>query len=349
MNQDNPYPRADLTALGVHIFAGGFTLGVQEHFNTIAQFEGKPHYGGATFRANFPYIEVHEGEWPYERYEHLIDFVFANPPCAPFTSNSAKSDTTRLFTDDPRCELTRETVALLPKIKPKVLLYESVIGAWTKGRALIDEFVHFCLNEGYAVTIYMHDAKWLGVPQERPRLFFIAHNVKLDFPVPDWTMTTVRDVLAGLNDVGEPYERTLARDDIKAILPHTPPDSIFRKTWDRLNPPETWVRNKQGNVKGRPVFGIRRAAWDVPFKTVAGYEIIHPDESRGLSINEIARIGGFPPMFDWSHTKDPIKEIARGVAPPVGEHIAKIVHDGIKRGEPVRPEFSLIDYRKAPV
>ena len=41
-----------MKAIGSHIFAGGFTLGVEKHFDVLAHFEGDGAYGADTFALN---------------------------------------------------------------------------------------------------------------------------------------------------------------------------------------------------------------------------------------------------------------------------------------------------------
>ena len=45
-----------MKALGAYIFAGGFALGVEKHFDILAHFEMKPGVYKKTFQANFPNV-----------------------------------------------------------------------------------------------------------------------------------------------------------------------------------------------------------------------------------------------------------------------------------------------------
>jgi hypothetical protein len=61
-----------MKALGAYIFAGGFALGVEKHFDILAHFEMKPGVYKKTFQANFPNVEYYEGEenWPKEKFKN---------------------------------------------------------------------------------------------------------------------------------------------------------------------------------------------------------------------------------------------------------------------------------------
>ncbi len=75
-----------MKAIGSHIFAGGFTIGVKKHFNVLAHFEGDG-YGADTFSLNYPEIPVFVGpeNWPTGDYKD-VDFIYGNPPCAPWST-----------------------------------------------------------------------------------------------------------------------------------------------------------------------------------------------------------------------------------------------------------------------
>ena len=81
------------TAIGAYIFAGGFTLGVREHFEVRAHLE-ESKYGVATFTKNQPGIPVYfpPENWPIstlKRDHEPIHFVYGNPPCAAWSGAGA--------------------------------------------------------------------------------------------------------------------------------------------------------------------------------------------------------------------------------------------------------------------
>src|SRR6185369_10322557 len=80
------------TALGAHIYAGGFSLGVRRHFDVLCHFE-EWKFGVATVEQNLK-IPVHVGEpstWPINEYTGYVDFVYCNPPCAPWSRAGGKA------------------------------------------------------------------------------------------------------------------------------------------------------------------------------------------------------------------------------------------------------------------
>ena len=110
-----------MKALGTYIFAGGFTLGVSKHFDVDAHFESKPGLYKKTFKANFPDIPVYEGEddWPRKKFKNKIDFVYCNPPCAPWSNLGGAQKGAGAWRDDPRIKCWRDSFNLLKDLKPK--------------------------------------------------------------------------------------------------------------------------------------------------------------------------------------------------------------------------------------
>src|SRR5687768_13498272 len=118
-----------LKAVGCTIYAGGFTVGVKRHFDVLCHLEGDK-YGVATARANFPTMPIHVGKenWPLEQLRRAKpDFVFGNPPCAPWSVAGKKGDH---WKTDPRLETTRGHFGLVEVLRPKVWAWESVLGAF---------------------------------------------------------------------------------------------------------------------------------------------------------------------------------------------------------------------------
>jgi site-specific DNA-cytosine methylase len=103
-----------MKALGAYIFAGGFALGVKKHFDILAHFEMKPGVYKKTFQANFPDVEYYEGEenWPKDKFKNKVDFVYCNPPCAPWSNLGSTQKGAMAWKDDPRIACWRNAFSL---------------------------------------------------------------------------------------------------------------------------------------------------------------------------------------------------------------------------------------------
>lgn len=337
-----------LNAVGVHIYAGGFTLGAVNHFNVLAHLEAGA-YGLETIEANFPGLKVYspENEWPVASLANeCVHCIYGNPPCAPFSINN-KSDTH--WTDDPRVNDIKNQFALLSRIRPNVWIWESVQPAYKKGRPLVDELANKAMDLGYAVSFVLFDAQWLGIPQRRRRFFFVAHNVELPWHLSEITAEPPRvgEVLDSIPEelIGEPFHEAFKRHAY--LIPHTPPGKSLRVAFDQMMEDGKIERelNKMGQIKGRPSWGGVRLDGEGVAPTMVGYGWAHPYEDRPLSLVEMQVLTTFPPEYEFVGT-GPTSLMARGVLPKVADWLMGIVAQGILADRPVEPQTFEVDIKK---
>ena len=343
-----------LTALGADIFAGGFSLGIQRAgFNVLAHFE-ENNYGLKTTNHNFPNLPVHVGfdSWPVDDFKDKdIDLIFANPPCAawsPAGHTAAKGpDKWKL---DPRKDCTIRCMTLRTRLRPKIYVTESVTQAWTKGREFFEPLMAEAAEEGYATTVLLHDAQWLGLPQCRKRVFFVFHRIGFSVQAPNWAPPPVPLDFLPEEPVGEamiekPHYFTEKR--IKKVKP----GERLAKFWERTTPEEKRTRNALGGLVGRPAFGHVRLPVDRPGGATVGYCIIHPTQHRFLSTEEIQLLSGFPADYHFTPGGKNARaaEIARGVCPTVGEWLGKQCRAAIEMNVPLTEVTQrVVDFRRPP-
>src|SRR3972149_5345400 len=83
----------DLTAVGVHVFAGGFSLGIGPYFTVTDHLEGAATWE-RTVKHNLPTVRQWnpKTQWPVDRLrKDPPALLYANPPCAPFSSIGGRS------------------------------------------------------------------------------------------------------------------------------------------------------------------------------------------------------------------------------------------------------------------
>lgn len=358
-----------LTALGTYIFAGGFSLGVSKHFKVLAHFEDGT-FGTEAVRANMPDIDIFMDPqtWPAAEYKGRVDFVFANPPCAPFSMAGVQPlrnrdyDHSDKWRQDPRVSCIYNAYELLHQIRPTVWAFESVQGAYKRGRELIDELTRGALKLGYSATHVLFDGIDVGTPQHRRRFFCVFHKVEipwtypLDHPHPDgfkrsdrWP--TVREVI-GHFPSPDPAD-VMPLSGLEDLISITRPGEGFRTAWERrqcerYGPRENWPKNKNGHFKGRPSFSMHRLAWDmIPPTHIGGCHQAHPEEDRWLSWQEAAALGGYPPDYVFPVSLDQKFVIMyRAVLPAAGEWLARNVRASIEAGRPTRGEVWSRDFEK---
>lgn len=345
-------------AIGAHIYAGGFTVGVKQHFNVLAHLEHAA-YGEEVVRMNYPEIPVYAGgpaAWkPFleslPRGKNRPRFIFANPPCAIWSGASAGRVTA--WREDPRLAFHHDIFALLGEVEPDVMAIESVPPIFTKGRAHVDDLIAKANVLGYSTTVVKCDAKWLGVAQKRSRIFLTFHRVEMDWKSPSFTQpTTVRDVISNIKLRKPIYEMSLTEANwgeyktkptwLEAAL-NAEPGERLAKSFNRLHPnPE---RGRQGQAIGRPGFIYSRAPLDRPCGVIMAGSTLHPTENRLLHQDEISAICSFPRDWKWptsGNYSDISGFASRGVMPRVGEWLAENVSRSIDGGKRMNEQTATV-------
>lgn len=337
-------------ALGAHIYAGGFTVGVSKHFDVVGHLEHAA-YGKEVVELNFPGLPVVAGgpaAWkPFidalPRGHNRVRFLIANPPCALWASSSHGRSTA--WHEDPRLQLHHDVMTLLPDVEPDVMAVESVPPFFTKGRSHVDRLIADAKKLGYSSTVVKHDAKWMGVPQARKRVFLVFHRVAIDWDLPAFDrVVTVREAFRGLPKKTKGYDPSLPKYYAHDLVAETPPGHTLRDTFDRKYP--NAPRGENGNVIGRPSFLDIRFPWDAPGPIVIGGKSLHPDQPRFLNQEELAAICSFPQDYKWPSSSfgDISSLMSRGVMPKVGEWLAENVARALDEGKRLNQEVTeLVD------
>lgn len=329
------------TAVGCHIFAGGFSLGVSRYFNVLLHLELPAGYGSAIAVKNLGVHVVADNpkHWSTDPdFPATADLIFGNPPCAIWSAMGSKKPDGE-WQKDPRLDCVTAMADLIPKLKPKIWVWESVCQCYTKGRSFVDEIIALGKRHGYAATVVRFNLKDLGLPQHRKRFFLVLHQVEFDlalakvFKASDNAADLLNTVPPHLRNSDEPLTPRIAY-----LIKATRPGEVMLDGWNRLNPdPTKWERNKQGNVKGRPSFAAGyRLKTTGPTGCITGHCIIHPTEDRFLSVKEVQTLAGYPLDYEFpglAHGGGGY--IARGVSPVAGEWLAGAFSRAIAVNQPI--------------
>lgn len=348
-----------LTALGVHIFAGGFTCGLKSvGFHVLGHLEDTS-YGVASARLNWPDLDVRVGEesWRPEEFTGRVDFLYSNPPCAIFSTAGICSTRGReAWRSDPRLGCWHRAFGVFEVVRPRVFALESVCQAMTKGREVVDDFTARALAMGYSVKRVLLDSKWTGVPQSRKRFFFLAHlssvPLKLEFDF-SRELATVGEILGKVDDPGYVSTRdgdSFSKRCYRKCLPLCQPGEKLRNVFDRLRWPEAARAGdgQKNGIPGRPGFLVQRLHPDRQMGAFIGDVFIHPSEHRRLGVAEMKVLCGYPPdfMLEGPPRRQPAL-LARAVLPPVGRWLGLAVRQALaqrKRGS-LRVTVESIDLR----
>lgn len=316
-----------MRAIDVHGFGGCFALGVvRAGFDLIAKRENDAGFGVAMMEGNRHLLGEFEVEArdPSQWSPRSAELVFGNPPCSGFSGLSVsvnvggqRQDWRKTATIN-NCMMDLVTYAA--KCDPRVVIFESVQGAYTRGidwmRQLHATLEGLTADEWQLTHVLQNDLS-LGGFSMRKRYFWVATRGNMPMhvltPPPLQRTLTLRDCIGDL----EP----LALGDMEGheVL-NTP--RTWRLSWladnaewnagefsgaafarlpDGIELPSNWFNKKGHLIAGGEItqclYSPRRMNYDKPAPVVAGHalvELVHPTLSRPVTHRELARMMNLP-------------------------------------------------------
>lgn len=269
-------------------------------------------------------------------------------PCQGFSSHRKKNWDKR----DSRNNLIKTFAKVATQMDPDCVVMENVPEIYSKKyRSYYEEAKKIFEEKGYVVHQKIYNTASFGVPQERFRFLSVA--MKKDFLLPEEMLEskkflTVRDAIGDLPpiDPGVPY----LRDAYHVCARHRPETIEVIKSVPKNggNRPAGVGPKCLDRVKGfTDVYG--RLSWDRPAITITQYarnpasgRYVHPEQDRGLSIREAARLQSFPDHFQFDGKFDSLfKQIGEAVPPKFSCAVAASVLVELLSSEPAASEKSV--------
>lgn len=251
------------------------------------------------------------------------------PPCQGFSAHRKKN----WDTPDQRNGLVESFADIAAMLQPDCIIIENV-PEFLSGRYW-QHFEYFrdkMQKSGYIVKQAIHNAAAQGVPQERFRAIVMA--MKQDFSLPQDKLTrakfkTVKSAIAKLPIVkaGEKlnqdpmHKSATHRQSTLDIIKTVPKDGGTRR---RCLEPNGLKTNKGFS----DVYG--RLSWSKPAITITHYarnpasgRFVHPEQDRGLTAREAARLQSFPDGYEFKGSFDDVfRQIGEAVPPLLSLSIA---------------------------
>lgn len=331
-----------MKAVGIHVFAGGFTMGVQKVFDVQCQLE-KHNFGRETTEAvcGVPFVNHDDAQWP----DVDAQFAYGNPRCTGFSSitggygadvHGAWSAPTRDIHE--LCEYAAG--------RYDAVIWESVQQAMSVGRPLLDYLRdEIFVPKNYRIAHVMLNAASFGNTQNRKRYFFVAYRDDRNFNIVPPEISdyepTAYDAIWKLKD-RETHEAHITSsctdytfdsyarltDEEKHIVPNLPNgwnvNTLAAYNLDAL--PRRWQEMWHLRTSDMPfsMHCIYRMNWLRPFPTIhsSAARFIHPEHNRPLTVGELATAMGWS---DIPRGPKPVNQIAKGVCPEAGEWLANQV------------------------
>ncbi|CAB4152687.1 Dcm Site-specific DNA methylase [uncultured Caudovirales phage] len=352
------------TAIDCQSFAGGFALGVvKAGFELIAKREQPGGFGVPAMEANRHLLG---DKWQVEACSANqwtpmpADLVFGNPPCSGFSNRSSmirgrKEDGSIgkiqfKGVNSVANECMWDLVEFAAKCDPKIVIFESVQGAYRKGQDLMQNLrqdLESRTDQEWTLYHVLHNVADLGGAQVRPRYFWVASRIPFGVTVPDFRPeTTVADRISDLEDkplgsvdgheiqLSPQAARIMELAGIAEWLPDETSGHAYERAVREGIELSNWSEPLVSD-KGTTQFAPRRLNYTKPSRVLAGdapQKVVHPTLPRTVTPREIARLSGFPD--DW--TCDPYLEKransywwGKGICVEAGQWIAQAAYDAI--------------------
>lgn len=341
--------------------AGGMSVGAKMSGMTPSLAIELDKFASETYKENHSLTTVlQEDIKTIDPLKHIFSpvfLLFGGPPCQGFS----KANTKTRNINNPNNSMYKEYVRFVKVLKPEWFVFENVEGfkSFDKGR-----FSHNVEKElyglGYEINATTLNAADFGVPQKRLRYFIIGHRkeaggIKFNFlEMAKKKLVTVGDAISDLPSLKNgqsstklnykrysthPYVRYL-KNGIKHSMQNyvTRNKDYVIERYKVIAPGENW---KSAEKKGllttysstiNTHSGIyRRLELDKPSVTISNYRksmLIHPEENRGLSLREAARIQSFPDNYLFKGTLGSKQQQVGNAVPPL---LAKAIFDLINK------------------
>lgn len=285
-----------------------------------------------------------------------LDCLIGGPPCQGFSTKGNR------VLDDPRNILFRYFVCYVNVMKPKVVLIENVPPILTLGNNRFrDEICRLFEEIGYKTSYKNLMAADYGVPQKRRRAFFMAlkdHKEPL-FPPPTHAANCRKNNNNDLNPyatvkeaIGDlPRLAIGQRIEHYTKLPFSPYQKLMQKGQIRLYNHEAKIQNEK-NIERMRYLKQGQSMKDLPkcLQAKSGFSqaygrlsnnkpsctitanmhnlgsgrYIHPNQNRGITVREAARLQSFDDEFIFYGTiLSQYSQVGNAVPPLLAKAIAK--------------------------
>jgi DNA (cytosine-5)-methyltransferase 1 len=270
-----------------------------------------------------------------------VDVMIGGPPCQSFSVAGKRGGL-----QDPRGQLFLRFIDLIAAIRPRYAVIENVRGVLSKKLGALPVILDAIEHAGYRVSYRLYDAADFGVPQHRRRvIFFLSRDGEAIEPMMPTRggagqppHATLRDAVGHLQ--GTVMEARHLTPSMLECIQHVPAGGDWRSIPLELRP--AWSSKIADNSINN---WYHRSAWDEPTGTLTCVvnprtPHCHPDELRGLSVEECAAIQTFPPGFCLAGSRNqrykqlgnavPVK-FAHAIAEHLVNHMARQLPENLEQ------------------
>ena len=114
-----------------------------------------------------------------------VDLIIGGPPCQAYSLVGRSRSKTKME-GDPRNYLFMQYAEYLEKYKPKMFVFENVLGLKSaKGGHYLEEMEKLFNNKGYQIKLFTLEAKNFNVLQNRKRIVILGWQKKINIDIPN--------------------------------------------------------------------------------------------------------------------------------------------------------------------
>lgn len=329
-----------MKAIGCHVFAGGFTMGVRKVCEVPAQLEvhGLGKETVESMGIDFIMAE-NQDEWDADVWEPMdADFLFGNPRCTGFSCLTGKHGP---HAHGAWSEPTKDIHQFMHygiRNNIPIICWESVQQAWSVGRPLLTHLSEtLCKPNGYRVAHLFINAATFGNAQHRKRYFFVAYKADKNFNIKPPQVVqphaTVWDKIGGMDYPVQKVKHPMQPDHHwdtprPEIIPYIPQGFDLNKIGHQR--PELfenceYYKTQWENRASDLPFSLHslcrlKADGYMPVISGSSQRYVHPFEDRTITVRECARLMG------WDIAPkgpNPFGQIGKGVCPEIGVWLAE--------------------------
>lgn len=281
-----------------------------------------------TFKLNFPEVPVWERDITKVSADEILkfckikkgelDILDGSPPCQGFSTAGKRN------VNDSRNILFEQFVRLINDLQPKVFIMENVSGM-VKGKmkGMFIEIINQLKSLNYNVKCKLLNAKFYEVPQSRERLFFIGVrkdlNIEPSFPIPSQKIMTVKEAI-----------KNIKLSEIKL------PKGEIEINYNNIEVGSDLASYYESKGLKRKYFNVKKINLNKPLNTIIKLfsdgmsGLLHPEEKRFLTINELKRCSSFPDVFIFTGSfQEQWARIGNAVMPNQMYYIAKHIKETV--------------------
>lgn len=320
--------------IGIDLFsgAGGMSLGAAQAGIDINLVVERDPGAAATYGHNHPYVDIFNDDiikLTNRKLKTLVPrrreiVVFGGPPCQGFSYSNSRTRTKRNVEN----WLFLEFLRVVRILSPEFVVFENVKGIIDTAKGIfLEELANRMTDLGYSITHGILNAKDFGVPQDRSRFFLLANldTTPLKMPsantekpitvaeaigdLPKLTNGASFDLLRYRCPAKSSFAKRMRRRKQLSTNHHVTRNApyVVRRyahipqggNWENI--PSRLMRNYKD--RSRCHTGIyHRLRKHAPSVVIGNYRknmLIHPEQDRGLSVREAARLQSFPDSFKF--------------------------------------------------